>query len=90
MEHLNIIDIIKLLGFLMIVIATVIFLVGILPLDKKISKVKSDVDSFKDSRILTAIATLAYGQDFVKRRIEFFERNQLMDCVKSGLTQELI
>lgn len=81
------IDIMKLIGFLFMIVATIISIVTIPSFDKRIAKLNSDIDSFKDSRIMTSTCLLAYKQDFVKRRIELFERNQL---ILHGSSQEAI
>jgi len=78
METLNVVDAAKLAGFLLVIVATIVATVKIPSIDKKISNTKEAIGKFRDSRILTGICKLAYGEDFTKRRIELFERNQMI------------
>ena len=65
-------------GALALIRATVIATITIPDIDRNISDVDGEIATFKDARIISGICKLAYGEDFTKRRIEFFERNQLI------------
>lgn len=77
MAMLNIIDGTKLFGFLLIIVATFIATVKVPALDKKISSSNEDISKFKESRFMTALCMLHYGEQFTRRRIELFEANQI-------------
>lgn len=76
MMALSIVDGVKLFGFLLIVVATFIATVEIPALDKEISSSNEDISKFKESRVVTALCMLNYGELFTRRRIELFEANQ--------------
>ncbi|NQT07311.1 MAG: hypothetical protein HQ575_07215 [Candidatus Omnitrophica bacterium] len=75
-------------GMLALLRATFISTITISGIDKKIATIDGKIAKFKDSRILTGMCKLAYGEDFTKRRIEFFERNQLLMHKADKLTIE--
>ena len=68
----------KIVGSLLLIVATGLVTIKIPSIDKTISNLEEKISKFKDSRIITSQCTLAYGKDFVKRRIELFERNQIV------------
>lgn len=78
MVGIEIVDGVKLLGFLLVVVDTFIFTVRIPKIDKEISKRKEEIERFDYSRIMTAMCKLDYGEHFTKRRIEIFERNHMI------------
>ncbi len=78
MSSLNFVDAIKIIGFLLVVGATFIATVVVPKLDKEISAIDNEILSFKDSRVMTTLATLSYGEQFTRRRIELFEANQFI------------
>jgi hypothetical protein len=75
---LSLVDLAKLIGFLLVVVATVISTVVIPSKDEELSKLDKEILDFKDSRALGAISMLHYGGQRVFRRIELFEANQLV------------
>jgi hypothetical protein len=78
MSSFNFVDAIKIIGFLLVVSATFIATVVVPKLDKEISAIDDEILSFKDSRIMTTLAMLSYGEQFTRRRIELFEANQFI------------
>ena len=78
MSSFNYVDAIKIIGFLLVVGATFIATVLVPKLDKEISAIDDEILSFKDSRVMTTLATLSYGEQFTRRRIELFEANQFI------------
>ncbi len=63
---------------MLVVVATFIFTVRIPKIDKEITERKEEIERFDYSRIMTAMCKLDYGEHSTKRRIEFFERNQMI------------
>jgi len=59
-------------------------------ISKKISEVDNEILSFKDSRVMTNLATLSYGEQFTRRRIELFEANQTLLLTKDKKATEEI
>jgi len=78
MIGIEIADGVKLLGFLLVVVATYISTVRIPKIDKEITERKEEIERFDYSRIMTVMCKLDYGEHFTKRRIELFERNQMI------------
>ncbi len=67
---------IKIIGFLLILFATFIATVQLTRISDQINKIDSEISNFKDSRIMTALCALSYGEQFTRRRIELFEANE--------------
>lgn len=78
MSGIEIVEGVKLLGFLLVVVATFISTVIIPKRDKEITERKEKIERFDYSRIMTAMCKLDYGEHFTKRRIELLERNQMI------------
>jgi hypothetical protein len=78
MGKLTIVDWTKLIGFMLVVVATIISTVIIPSIDEELSELNKEIFHFKDSRILAGISMLHYGGQRIFRRIELFEANQLI------------
>lgn len=75
---MDIVMIIRIIGFLLILFATFVATVQLPKISGKIDKIDSRISNFKDSRIMTTLCTLSYGEQFTRRRIELFEANEIV------------
>ena len=66
----------KIVGFIFIIVATIVATVIIPKNDACIDKIDDRIDDFKESRILTVICGISYDIKFTQRRIELFEANE--------------
>ena len=76
------VNVVKLLGFLFVVIATFLSTVRIPAIDRKVSEREKAIDKFNYSRIMVGICKLDYGEHFTQRRIDLFEANQMVGISK--------
>lgn len=78
MATLTIVDWAKLIGFLFVVVATIISTVKMRSIDEELSNLNKEIFDFKDARTMAGISMLHYGAQRIFRRIELFEANQLI------------
>jgi hypothetical protein len=89
-RRLSLVDWAKLIGFLLVVAATIISTVVIPSKDRKVSELQRDILDFRDSRALGAISMLHYGGQRIFRRIELFEANQLVGSSQDRQSIDLL
>ena len=77
-RRLSLVDWAKLIGFLLVVVATIISTVVIPSEDEELSKLDKDILHLKDSRVIGSISTLHYRGQQILKRIDLFEANQLV------------
>lgn len=75
---LTFVDWVKLFGFLLVIVATVIATVKIPAIDKKISNATEVIINFRDYRILTALSKLDNEAHLIQRMLMLSEANQVI------------
>lgn len=73
----------KLLGFLSIVIATIVSTILIANIENQISVLNKKIEEFKDSRIMTGFVKIDSGEKFTQRKIDLLE-SDILTISKSG------